>query len=284
MKVMTPSGMGTRAIMGELTDRYDLHAAYENARARKDPLLAPHGFFRALKPRSDHHIREFLEQFGPLTLDVGKRLLGTGAGVGLDVDQFWGLHHRFCIVSELWDSLRDRNRLAKGLLELSRQRREISNWEKFPIGTQFSPPPANKRSRYKFPWQVQRQRAETWLKRASLDEMRKCSLSLVHLELNVHMRDRRIVWQRGWEPSGEKFRPIICVDSLWSAIWEFWGMDMAGIAWRSCPHCQTLFYPKRRDQFYCTPRQQALASKRNYAARRRNRQKAGSTLKNPIMR
>ena len=106
------------------------------------------------------------------------------------------------------------------------------------------------------------------------------SFHLINLELNSHMRGRHIVWQRSWEPRKEGWRPVVWTESLWSAMWEFWGWDTASASWRRCPHCQRLFYPKRRDQFYCTPRQPALASKREYARRLRARQKRGKKPQN----
>lgn len=276
MKILTPLRPDTRELWGTLTDRYDLRSAYEKAHARKDPLLAPHGFFRKLAPKNVSHAREFLQTFGPLFLDSGPRLLGRGE-VAIDLDQFWALHLRFSLVSNLWESLhlRNRDRLSGVLSEIFRRRREFPK-ERYPLGTQFGMPTSKTRSRCKFPWQQQRQKVQTWLRTASLEEIRQCALSLVHLELNAHTRDRQIGWQKGWERSGEKFRLEIWIESLWSAIWEFFGTDTAGIAWRRCPHCQQLFYPRRRDQFYCTPRQQALASKRRYATERRARERRQS--------
>ena len=99
--------------------------------------------------------------------------------------------------------------------------------------------------------------------------MRNWALKLILVELNTHMHDTRIRWERGWEVSGRKFRTVVWVDSLLSAIWEFWGRDTAGLYWRRCPHCQRFFYPKRHDQFYCIPREQSLWSKRRYAAEQR---------------
>jgi len=141
MKVVAPSRADTREMWGELTDRYDLHVAYERAHARKDPFLAPHGFFRRLAPGNNRHAREFLEKFGPLTLDVGKRLLGNGAGVRVDLNEFWGLHLRFSLLSELWESLHDRGRLAKALLDIYRRRTEVSKWGKFSAHNSVHRPP-----------------------------------------------------------------------------------------------------------------------------------------------
>jgi hypothetical protein len=177
------------------------------------------------------------------------------------------------------------HRLAQAIVKICENRALASRFDDLPLGTELGPPPANTSREYFFPWQLSEQSGDEWLTHASMKELRDCALYLVNIELNAHMCGRRIVWHRGSEPLGEKFRPVIWVDSLWSAIWEFFGMDMTGLSWRRCPHCQRLFYPKRKDQFYCTPRQQALASKREYARRSRagklNQESESSNVTHP---
>jgi hypothetical protein len=270
MKILGTAISDTRQFPGELTDRYDLRETYKKAHAKNDPELAPHGFFRKLRSRDNDDAKEFLEAFGPLKLKVGERLYGTGFHLAVDLGEFWSLQRRFCLVASVWESLDDRTRLADKLLTLYKHTKDVSESDKFPLGQIFGPPPAfEPRGRYKFPWELTQQPATAWLESAPLAEMRQWALQLILLELNAHMHDRTIQWERGWEESGRKFRSVVWVDSLWSAIWEFWGKDTAGVSWRRCPHCQIFFYPKRRDQFYCTPRQQALWSKRRYAAEQR---------------
>jgi hypothetical protein len=269
MRIIGQVSPDTNQVFGSLTDRYNLHQAYEKACAKKNPYLAPNARFRKLRFGDISGAKEFLESFGPLTLDIGQRLSGRG-DVIVDLREFWGLQLRFSLVATVWESLDNREQLADAIFAIYQRRRELSAYGKFPLGQVFgSPPRSDRRGRYKFPWQSHRQRATAWLKSATIDEMRECALKLVLLELNIHTRDHRILWQRGWEVSRRKFRTVVWVDSLWSAIWEFSGWNMAGLSWRRCPHCQKLFYPKRHDQFYCTPRQQALWSKRRYAAERR---------------
>ena len=249
--------------------------AYKKAHAKNDPYLAPHGFFRKLRFGDNEDAKEFLEAFGPLKLDVGQRLLGSGSVV-VDLGEFWILHLRFCLIAKLWESLDDREQLATALLRSYENKKDISRCGKFSLGQKLGPPPLfQKRGEYEFPWQVQNQDATTWLSHTPIDEMRSCALGLILNELTAHTSDLRIVWDRGWESSGRKLRPVIWVDSLWSAVWEFWGKDTIGLSWRQCPHCQTFFYPKRRDQFYCTPRQQALWSKRRYAAEQYAQERRG---------
>ena len=40
---------------------------------------------------------------------------------------------------------------------------------------------------------------------------------------------------------GLTLRPADFVESLWSAIWECFGLDTAGLFWRRCRGCQRLF-------------------------------------------
>ena len=270
MKILGASTSDIRQFPGELTDRYDLRETYNEAHSKKDPWVAPHGLLRKLRFRENDHAKEFLETFGPLKLNVGERLSGTGFALLVDLDQFWSLQRRFALVAKIFESLDDRDKLTEALLTLYESWRTVSEYTKFPLGQILGPPPAvEQKGRYEFPWELKQQPATTWLKSATIEEMRQWALQLILLELNAHMHDRRIQWERGWEASGRKFRSVVWVDSLWSAIWEFWGKDTIGVSWRQCPHCQIFFYPKRRDQFYCTPRQQALWSKRRYAAEQR---------------
>jgi hypothetical protein len=269
MKVDKPFGSKATVLVGHLTESYDLHDQYESTRIKKRVDQTPHGFLRKLAPDNTGHAKEFLEKFGPLQLPSGARIYGRGFHITIDLAKFWAMHLRFCLIAELWENLPDKDRLTQAIAKICEKRELASQFQAVSLGTEFSPPPEDKFRRFLFPWERLEQSGDEWLKHASVKDLRDCALYLVNIELNAHMFGRRIVWHRGFEPSGEKFRPVIWVDSLWSAIWEFFGMDMTGLAWRQCPHCQKLFYPKRKDQFYCTPRQQGLASKREYARRSR---------------
>ena len=90
----------------------------------------------------------------------------------------------------------------------------------------------------------------------------------VHVRLakafNLHSYGAKITWEFGWERWGVKLRPVLRPASLVQMIWELFAHDAAQSCWRRCPHCQRLFYPKRRDQCYRSPRQQAFASEREW--------------------
>ena len=171
---------------------------------------------------------------------------------------------RFCLIAKLWESRNDKKELPLAWSEIATRAEEASGPEKIPLGKV-----ADRTGQYLFkvfPWEYQRKSFDDWLGSTDFTTLRKEAVCLVNSELNNQVMDKAIYWERGWEVTGEKFRLAIELDSLWSAIWEFFAWDTSGISWRRCPHCQKFFYPKRRDQFYCTPQQQALASKRAYAA------------------
>lgn len=264
---------GADILVGRLSEAYDVRRTHEQAREEHDPYLAPHGFFRRLKHRYNRHALEFLEEFGPLKLTPAERE-GTQQ-VHVQLDEFWGLHLRFCLVCDLWESLDDREKLAEAWKRVHLSHAEASAHEDLPLGSfLFQGRSGELAEAYsRFPWERAGKAFEEWRRSATHSELRESALWLIHGELDLHMRHRHICWERGWEPSEVQFRPLVFVDSLWSLLWEFFGLDTAEMSWRRCPHCQQIFYARRKDQFYCTPRQQALASKRAYAARRRSQAK-----------
>lgn len=270
MEIQDPVGAKSSQLLGILGEQYDLQDAYEAGQAKRRLDLTPHGFFLQLAPENRGHAKEFLQKFGPLKLNLGDRSVGNGFHAGVNLDEFWSMHLRFRLVTELWDSLHHRDALSQAFVKISQNRERASHHQEFILATEPSPPPAITVRTYKFPWEQSRQPVEKWLRTVKLADLRRDALYVVNIELNIHARAFRLIWGRGWEASATKFRPVIWLDSLWAAMWQFWGMDTnAGLTARRCPHCQKLFYPKRRDQFYCTPRQQGLASKRQYAARMR---------------
>jgi hypothetical protein len=265
IKVSGVVNSDTNDLVGVPTTRYDLPTTYEDAHAKNNPCLAPHGFFRELHSGNNKQAQEFLEKFGPLTLEPAQRVHGIGP-VHVNLAEFWSLQRRFSLIAAISESIDDRKPLEAALLKSYQNRYDFA----IPIGQISGLPPRFEAGReYEFPWQGQMQDASEWLGSAPMEELRECALQLILFELNTHTQELRVVWERGWEASGRRFRPVVWVTSLRSAMWEFWGRDTIGLSWRRCPHCQTLFYPKRHDQTCCTPHQQALWSKRRYAAEQR---------------
>ena len=269
MKVFNFATPDAKEFVGELCNPWDFHKAYKKAHATNNPYLSAHGFLRKLQFGDNAQAKEFLENFGPLQLPVSVRLSGMGRVV-VELREFWTLQRRFCLIASLWESLDDRSLLTNALIRCYEYNKSKSVNYDVPLGQMFGPPPKfEMRGQYEFPWEVKHQEAKMWLESAAMEQMRACATQLVLLELSAHTQDLRVVWDRIGESSGSQFRQVVWFDSLWSAIWGLWGRDTGGLSWRQCPHCQTFFYPKRHDQFFCTPRQQALWSKRRYAAEQR---------------
>jgi hypothetical protein len=267
-------------------DKYDVREAYERGLRRHDPLLAPHGLFRNLAYKNNAHAREFLEKFGPLLLpprtsihDPATRVHREGSAdvvvnqpqMEIDLIQFWALHRRFCLVAQLWEAQGNREELIAAWRDVECHREEASRFDDLGLGDEYGRrvDPPNSYYEMRWPWDFAKKSFEDWLCETPTDVLRDEALRIVGSELTLHIRRAEIYWERGWESTDVKFRQIVVADTLRSVIWEFFGWDTAGESWRRCPHCQRFFYPKRRDRFYCTARQQALASKRDYARRRR---------------
>ena len=61
------------------------------------------------------------------------------------------------------------------------------------------------------------------------------------------------------DPHRLEFQIVPAAPSLWAAIWHLFARDTTeGLGWRVCPHCSKLFYPKRKDSYFCESRYQKL--------------------------
>lgn len=221
-------------------EEYEPHKLRERALLRKNPLISPHGFFRSLATDNAGHAIEFAKKFGPLGDLPGPR----HGSVRFGLAWFWAQQLRFQLISNLWESRNDPKQLESAWKDIAKHRCQAEWWQ----------------GPLQLPWDS----ADIPSKR------REAVFTLVRGELDLHTAGRTTTWVR----YDGGFKPMLKAKGLLFMIWEFFGLDTATTEWRRCPHCQRLFYPKRRDQFYCTPRQQALASKRAYAARRRAEEKS----------
>lgn len=192
----------------------------------------------------------------------------------MNLADFWSYHLRFCLVAQLWEARESRSALVKSWRDAYKYCEEVEHCGPLGFGDRqrgwYDPP--NVYYPYSWPWQLEKKELESWERETPTIKMREYALQFVGSELNLHLSDSEIIWERCWEPTKARFRQSILTKSLWSLIWQLFGWDTCQVAWRRCPHCQKYFYPRRRDQFYCTSRQQGLASKRDYARRARARQ------------
>ncbi len=293
LKVRLPSGLrkDRRAMADYLAqqtriegvegDAYNVREVYALAQEKHRPLLSPHGMFRRLAPGNNYHAKEFLEKFGPLKpqhislAEAKKRKLRKLSAVlrvqVVDLTNFWDCHAEFCVMSQLFEALDDKKRLSAAWRALTETPKPLpwfskdmfSFIEKLPgvrMAGEIGPPTAK----------AYFQDFKSWILGAGFRKQQTEALAVIHLALNHHLHGRWLHWEE-YEP--RKFRMVLAFHTLWDGIWELFAWDTAGTTWRRCPHCQRLFYPKRKDQFYCNPRQQALASKKEYARKRRRHEK-----------
>ena len=265
-----------RSLSGRLGRYRNLWEARERAITRHDPSLAPHGFFRSLASGKNEQAKEFLETFGPLHIPRSTRddpLLQ----IEINLAEFWTWHLRFRLVAQLWEARHEKHALLGRWDELGQCIERASSVGELPLGC--SRISEVEYLHFVLPWARRELTFTDWANQTPLTTLRDEAIRVVQSELNLHYHTSKLSWARGWEPSGEKFRLEHWPGSLWSMIWEFFAWDTAGVAWRRCPHCEVFFYPKRKDQLYCTSRQQGLASKRDYAKRKRAEEKKSKRRK-----
>ena len=267
------------ATLGKVWSPYDIRAAYFRAWRKHKPSLSPHGLFRELRHGRARDAEKFLRSFGPLTMMPPPERAPYGFHT-YGLKEFWSRQLRFRLIAGLWESRSDKTALLGAWRAIAENHERTSFHDSIPLGFTEQPgpphapggatppPPGLTIDSPGFPWVLNGLSFERWAMDFQFAEAKRQALRLVRQELEIHTAGCTIAWENGWEPTGGKFRPITVAPSLLTMIWEFLGLDSLGLGWRRCPHCQKMFYPKRCDQFYCTVRQQALASKRHYAARR----------------
>ena len=259
---------------------YNVRESAALALAKRDPLLSPHGFFRALPHGKNRAAIEFVETFGPLEWPDGAE-----GSAYLVFGDFWRKHLRYVSVVRLWEAKDNDATLRRAFNDLHLALDSIEYAEgventptsaepRWPVGSTSDTPG----SRPTLPWRHHGEdNFQQWIAAASTQELSATAIHIFHAELNVHVRDRQPRWGRRdlWGLDAQpSFQLFLSRGSLWSYIWELTGLDTGGVSfWRICPGCNTLFYPKRSDQFYCKSQEQVLASKRVYARNRRRRER-----------
>jgi hypothetical protein len=252
-----PLGRGTR---------YCIPEVHRLAHVRHDPLLAPHGFFRALRSKRNSDALEFVEKFGPLDWSM------TSEIPNLVLGDFWLKHLRYVSVVRLWESRDDEVQLRDAFSDLQKNLDRIH----FAEGWQGAVPlfPLDSSD---LPWEKSESSFEEQLNGTTFEELHEAAIKVFHGELNLHLFERKPRWLRNDVDDSEQppsFQFVLGGGNLWQMIWELTGLDTAKRrSWRICPDCNALFYPKRSDQYYCKSEEQIRASKRNYARTRRERER-----------
>jgi hypothetical protein len=274
---------------------YYIPESHRRAHARYDPLLSPHGFFRALPRKRPTAAIEFVEKFGPFSWPSV-----LGEVPELVLCDFWDRHLRYVSVVRLWESRDDEDQLRNAFSDLFKNLNQIhlaEGWEQLhsaPLelandwwdlgGVPLYPLGGSPESRRReiHPWEKGEGTPEEWLGKTLFEELREVAIGIFHSELNSHLFGRQPRWlRRGVDDPREpaSFQLFFSGGNLWQIIWELTGLDTAeGRSWRICPACNVVFYPKRSDQYYCKSEEQARASKRNYARTRRQRERLNKVL------
>jgi len=282
---------------------YYIPEAHRLSHARHDPLLAPHGFFRALPSKRNTAAIEFVEKFGPLDWPVE-----IGKVPELVLDDFWLKHLRYISVVRLWEARDDEGGLRNAFSDLRKNLDQIhlaEGWEiPFEFDREYDSEHFDEEDRHlreawrqrlgfvpnhplgslgtwrtfcPLPWEEGGRTFEEWLGATVFKALREAAIQIFHGELNLHLAGREPRWARNDVDDPRQppsFQFFITGGDLWQIIWELTGLDTAQMrSWRICPDCNKLFYPKRSDQYYCKSEEQVRASKRNYARTRRQRER-----------
>ncbi len=280
---------------------YDLHWEYARARKSGNPLLAPHGGLRSLKNGHQSDLWKFLREFGPLEWnwagpwggagwrEYAQQHRGEEPYAKINVADFWQKQLHFVLVAQLWEAWDDPARLHDALvnLALERERLGLATWTRFipflRIVAHLDTLPPHRSAMWDRPDPRAAEKGLDFekfvagVRNQNPGWLRHWAAMLIQAELDAESQGRRVIW--GWRngPGNRvSFEQKLEMNTLWAGIWELLALDFAQpLAWRICPHCGKLFYPPRKDRFYCTPEQQALASKRNWARTTRAALKAG---------
>jgi len=247
--------------------QYTVDNDYHKAKAESDGQYSPHTALRTLKAGDVEAALDFVNEFGPLELldeseprtpieledlldqdeflpDTQETLLQS-RGIWVSLDEFWQKQQRFVAVVELWES-----RESPGAM-----RSALSKIAVLP----FNPPIGTSRrgdSRvfwsHTLPWRDGYFNA--WERQANEKELREAAAEIIKCELTHNAGSMETLWTCS-SPSRLQFHLIPRAGSLWSAIWHLFARDAStGLGWRICPHCHKVFYPKRRDSYFCSPK------------------------------
>ncbi len=281
---------------------YNPHFEYAKARKAGNPLLAPHGALRSLRYGEREDLVRFLREFGPLEWhwagpwggpewrEYAEQHRGEEPCGDVSIADFWQKQLHFVLIAQLWESWPEPSRVQDAFvnLALERQRLEPETWARFVpflrVVARLDAIPSYRAAMWERPDAHAagkgldfeefvagvRQQTPTWL--------RHWVGMLIQAELDAQSQNRRAIWAlRGSAGARVWFEQRLEMNTLWAGVWELLALDFARpLAWRVCPHCGKLLYPPRKDRFHCTPEQQALASKRNWARKARSAAKGAA--------
>ena len=212
-----------RVLIG-LGGKYNYRLAYSTSREKRDPYQSPHGLFRSLEAGYHVHAFQFMKQFGPLFINTDTRLPGESWWISLS--DFWKRQARFVAIAELWEDRFDTDKLRAHWSFIGEHHEKLNQGGAAPLG--YIPDEKNGHIRLcsMLPWEMPLHIKEL------LDSdrfLQRLVYELLHCELILHTQNCVQTWTRRTvnEDSNEDevFEPTRAFTSLWSAIWELFGLD-----------------------------------------------------------
>ena len=104
---------------------------------------------------------------------------------------------------------------------------------------------------------------DEWLQAADPKTLRKEAIDIVQNELNAHLAAYWPRWQALDGGTRPRFGLATSGGSLWTELWYLFALDTSvKYGWRICrEHLDKVFYPPRKDRYYCTPEEQQQYSR-----------------------
>jgi hypothetical protein len=252
-------------VLTQLKEAYDFRRLLEEAQSQREPEIAPHIMFRNLHSENDAAAIGFLHECGPLFREDMTR----DPLVWIDLNDFWRKHARFVAITDLYQNFHNFELLRESVLYIVHNIDSLNVAGPATIG---EIPGGGSRIPFlrlvtlsePYVYRMLDQDGDPMWNHESFQNLAR---ELIHSELLLQTNEGI---RSGWElvdgGNAPNFRPTRVVTSLWAAIWEMFGLDMwRGFGWRSCRICSKYFYPLQVNSECCTPKHQALWSKRRYA-------------------
>jgi hypothetical protein len=269
-RIVYVEGEKAPRVLIPLGKKYSFRAAYVKARNEHDPHLSPHGLFRSLEPGCHKHAFQFMKEFGPLFINAPNRL--PGEPLWMSLAEFWKRHARFVAVAKLWEDRFDPDKLSADWTAMREQHEELNAGGAAPLGYIPDSTYGFVRLCPRLPWELGEGHELESLQ--SHGFLRQLVSELLHCELILNTQDCVQTWMCKtvthkefiWD---EVFEPTRAYTSLWSAIWELFGLDTRQYGWKICQICGRFFYPRDRRSVCCSTEHQSLWSKRVWAQQHR---------------
>jgi hypothetical protein len=248
---------------------YDWLKFHHRVKISGQALATPHGWFWGLPHENFKFAAKFLKLFGPFS-PVTLRLNGGDEYAPVDLGDFWNKQLRFKAVTKLWITLEDIGALRQSWAELGSQLTQIDVADDFPLGSIPKPDASGHVELDLTILQHLRNQAlngasvKIWLEEQGAATLKQGAISLVEAELDAHLW-HLAHWQSGAGTVRPSFELTLVPVNLWSALWYLFALDtQRRVGWRICPNDQRLFYPPRKDRFYCTTEEQQIHSKSDW--------------------